>query len=43
MLKALLEQIPAQTNVDRFEYFSYIFEHLSMATMEALDALLPWT
>jgi transposase len=30
-------------DVDRFEYFSYIFEHLPMATtMEALEALLPW-
>ena len=30
-------------HVDRFEYFSYIFEHLPMATtMEALKALLPW-
>jgi len=29
--------------VDRFEYFSYIFEHLPMATTtEALEALLPW-
>ena len=30
-------------DVDRFEYFSHIFEHLPMATtMEALEALLPW-
>jgi hypothetical protein len=30
-------------DVDRFEYFSYIFEQLPMATtMEALEALLPW-
>ena len=30
-------------DVDRFEYFSYVFEHLPMATtMEALEALLPW-
>lgn len=30
-------------DVDRFEYFSYIFEHLPMATtLEALEALLPW-
>ena len=30
-------------DVDRFEYFSYIFEHFPMATtIEALEALLPW-
>jgi transposase len=30
-------------DVDRFEYFSYIFEHLPTATtLEALEALLPW-
>jgi hypothetical protein len=30
-------------NVDRFEYFSHIFEHLPMATtLQALEALLPW-
>lgn len=29
--------------VDRFEYFSYLFEHLPIATtLEALEALLPW-
>jgi len=29
-------------DVDRFEYFSYIFEDLPLATtLEALDALLP--
>jgi hypothetical protein len=29
--------------VDRFEYFSYLFEHLPMATtLQALEALLPW-
>lgn len=29
--------------VDRFEYLSYIFEHLPTATtMDALEALLPW-
>jgi hypothetical protein len=31
------------SDVDRFEYFSYIFEYLPMATtMEALEALLLW-
>ena len=30
-------------DVDRFEYFSSVFEHLPMATtMEDLEALLPW-
>jgi hypothetical protein len=29
--------------VDRFEYLSYVFEHLPAATTaEALEALLPW-
>jgi hypothetical protein len=29
--------------VDRFEYFSYLFEHLPVATtLQALEALLPW-
>ena len=29
-------------DVDRFEYFSYLFEHLPMATtLDALEALLP--
>jgi IS66 C-terminal element len=29
--------------VDCFEYFSYVFEHLPTATtLEALEALLPW-
>jgi hypothetical protein len=29
--------------VDRFEYLSYVFEHLPMATtVDALEALLPW-
>jgi len=30
-------------DVDRFEYFSYLFEHPPMATtLEALEPLLPW-
>jgi hypothetical protein len=30
-------------DVDRFEYFSYLFEHLPMATtLDALETLLPW-
>jgi IS66 C-terminal element len=29
--------------VDCFEYLSYVFEHLPMATtLDALEALLPW-
>jgi hypothetical protein len=32
-----------ENEVDRFEYLSYVFEHLPMATtVEALEALLPW-
>jgi IS66 C-terminal element len=32
-----------ENDVDRFEYLSYIFEHLPTATtVDALEALLPW-
>jgi len=37
-----VNQLADDNDVDRFEYFSYIFQHLPMATtLQALEALLP--